>query len=154
MFDQRTLSVDSESKLNEIVFNYHKHGVLFKDAMLFAVQFKIVQSNFVRNNTLQKLYHENIIIDYMRGPYALFPKSERKQIFGQDLVEPAYMFLIPPFCTKKNKDEYQLTGMYRHKQLENCGWFLISLSVFYTMHNDVHEDFNFFVDKSSDPNSK
>ena len=45
MFDQRTLSVDSESKLNEIVFNYHKHGVLFKDAMLFAVQFKIVQSN-------------------------------------------------------------------------------------------------------------
>ena len=52
MLDQRTLSADSKAKLNEVVFNYHKHGVLFKNAMLFAVQFRIVQSNFIRNNTL------------------------------------------------------------------------------------------------------
>ena len=154
MFDQRTLSADSEAKLNEVVFNYHKHGVLFKNSMLFAMQFKIVQSDYIRNNTLQKLHHENTMIDYERGPCALFTKTECKAMFDRDLVEPAYMFLMPPVCTKKNKDQHHLAGVYCYNQLENCGWFLICLSVFFTMHDDVHEDFIFFVDESSDSNSK
>lgn len=154
IFDQRTLSADSEVKLNEVVFNYHNHGIAFKNAMLFAVQFKIAQSNCIRGNALLKLCHENIIVDCKRGPHALFPKAEREAIFGRDLVESACMLLMPPFCTKKNKDECQLTGAHRHKQLENCARFLISMSVLFTMHNDVREEFDFIADKSSNPNSK
>ena len=122
--------------------------------MLFAVQFKLVQTTWVRNNTLQQFYHENIIVDYERGPYALFPKSERITIFGFDFKEPARLFLIPPFATKKNKDECQSSGACRHKLLENCGWFLTCITVFHTMCTDVHEVFNFYVDKEVDPDSK
>ena len=99
--DQCILSTDSEDKLNEVIFNYHKYNITFKNAMLFASHFKLIQSIYMRNNTLQILHYENTIIDFERGPYALFSKSECMSTFGDDYVEPATLFLIPPFDTKK-----------------------------------------------------
>ena len=75
-------------------------------------------------------------------------------MFGFYFKEPARLFLTPPFATKKNKDEHQLSGAYRHKLFENCGWFLTCITVFHTMCTDVHEEFNFYVDKEVDPDSK
>ena len=102
-FDQCTLSIDSEMRINYVMCNYHKHGLTFENAMLFAIGFKLVQSSWVRNKTLQSFYLENMMIDYERGPYALFPKAEITTMFGHNYKEPVRFMLMPPFGTKKKQ---------------------------------------------------
>ena len=153
-FKQRTMSIDSETKINKVTCNYQDSLLTLESSMLFAIEFKLVQSTWVRNKTLKTFFLENILVDYERGPYSLFPKNEIIAIFGYDYNEPARIFLIPPFGTKKNEDDFQLAGMYRHKCVENCGWFLTCMTVFYIMVTDVKEEFNFYVDKEIDNDSK
>ena len=71
--------------------------------MLFAIEFKLVQSTWVRNETLKTFFLENIIVDYEKGPHSLFPKNEIITMFGHDYTEPTRTFLTPPFGTKKMK---------------------------------------------------
>ena len=100
-FYQCIFSTNSEEKLNEVIFNYHEQNITFKNAMLFASHFKLIQSIYMLDKTLQMLHHENVIIYFERGPCALFPKSDSISTFWHDYVEPEKLFLIPPFGTKK-----------------------------------------------------
>ena len=36
-FDQRTLSVENENNLNNVIFDFHKHGTTFEHDILLAV---------------------------------------------------------------------------------------------------------------------
>ena len=62
--------------------------------------------------------------------------------------------LISPFDTNVNNNNYQLTGGRIHKRVEKCGWFLTCMNVFYFMHMDAGEHFNFYLNEEEDPNSK
>ena len=153
-FYQRSLSNVSENKINEVIFNYHKHNVTLKNTMLFEGHFKLIQSSYVRNKKRQKVWDENMIIDFERGPHALLPNYESWAIFGCDYVDPAKLFLTSSFGMKKNKDEHQIVGYCQYNLAKNCRWYLIFVGAFYIMCADVNEEFNFYIGTSVDPNSK
>ena len=100
-FNQQTMSIDSEHKINVDVYNPHNQKLTFEHAMLFAIEFKQVQANSIRNKALQTFSHENTILDYERGPYALFPKAKIIQIFRHEHKEPACLILTLLFSAKK-----------------------------------------------------
>ena len=133
----------------------HQRGLIFESAVLFAIGFKLVQSSWVRNKTLQSFYLENMVIGCERGPCDLFPKTETKQAFGHDCKELAGFMLTPTsFGTKKNNDDCQLTGTHRHELVENCNWFLACATAFCSTYVGAREKCDFCVSKGEDPSSK
>ena len=97
------------------------------------------------------MHHENIIIDYDDGPCNLCPSKEIFEIFGVDLKEPAMYFLIMPHETKKNSETTEMCGFRRHKKVEQDVTCFTGLTIFYKHEKSSHEEFNFYVDRSSDP---
>ena len=109
---------------------------------------------YFRHKTLEKLSYENINVDYDSGPYNLYPQEEKIQMFRFYLNEPAIYFLLMPYNTKKNKDTADIVGVIRYKLAEEDVQFFVAITIVITIYNDVHKEFNFLVDKSSNPNSK
>ena len=63
-------------------------------------------------------------------------------------------FLIMLYNTKKNKDTIDTIGVHRHKKVEEGTQFFVSITILITIYNDKNKEFNFLVDKSTDPYCK
>ena len=97
----KKLSIELESRINGIAFNYQERSIPFENSTLFKANYNIMFISCTRNETINQIYYENIIFCSESEPCSLCPRKEHISIFCFDFKEPAMHFLTPPFSAKK-----------------------------------------------------
>ena len=123
------------------------HGIDFEASFYFTTSWNISISILLRHDNIEKVYCKDLRMSHDDGLYWNFSPMELNEIFGYVLYEPSMDNQIKAHGTKKNSENSDIVGTYRHKQIDRCFIFSWLLLILYRIHEIENKNFNFYNNK-------